>query len=164
MNLFKTYELVRDFVFRYLNEYWPFLHRQIWRHRTGVKYIFAGGTAALVDLVVLYFLTDVVGLWYMISTMVAFVLALATSFILQKFWTFRDPALRRIKKQLVIYAVIGTLNFILNPALLYLFVEKFHVWYMLAAVIVMGALAIANYLVNKFIIFKKDITHESVND
>lgn len=164
MNLFKTYELVRDFVFNYLKGHWPFLHRQIYRHRTGIKYIFAGGTAALVDLVILYFLTDIIGLWYMFSAIIAFVLALLTSFILQKFWTFRDPTLRRIKKQAIIYAVIGTLNFILNPILLYVFVEKLHVWYMLAAIIVMGTLAIANYLINKFITFKKDITHAGFND
>lgn len=68
-----------------------------------------------------------------------------------------------LKKQLTIYAILGGINFFLSPALLYFFVERLHVWYILAAIFVMGALAIVNYLINRFITFKKDTVHESFN-
>lgn len=157
------YKSLRQGADSYLETKLPSAWPLVCRHKTGIKYVFSGGMAAVVDLVVLYVLTDILGVWYLISAIVAFVFALATSFFLQKFWTFRDNSLRRIKKQLIIYFFLGLANFILNPVLLYVVVEKFHVWYLAAAVIVMGTLAICNYLINKFITFKKEDTHESVD-
>lgn len=158
-----NYNFIRQSVGGYIEIKFPRIFYLLNKHKTGVKYIFSGGTAAAIDLFVLYVLTDIFGIWYLVSAVIAFICALVTSFFLQKFWTFRDSSLRRIKKQLVIYFFLGTANFILNPVLLYVAVEKFHVWYLLAAVIVMGTLAICNYLMNKFITFKKDAPHESVN-
>lgn len=158
-----NYQAIKNLISNFLQIKYPTLFRLICCHKTGIKYVFSGGTAALVDLIFLYFLTDIIGIWYVYSAAAAFAASLVTSFVLQKFWTFRDNSFRHIKKQFVIYIVLGAINFFLTPALLYIIVEKFHVWYLLGAVFVMGALAMANYLINKFITFKKDAPHESVN-
>lgn len=156
------YNFIRKSIYGYLEVEYPAIFRLLHRHKTGVKYIFAGGTAALVNLFFLFVLTDIFGLWYLISSLVAFIISLLTSFFLQKFWTFRDRGWQRIKKQSAIYIALGGADFILTPVLLYTLVEKFNLWYLPAAVIVMGGLAMGNYLINKFITFKKR-EHESIN-
>ncbi|MFH1522952.1 MAG: glycosyltransferase [Patescibacteria group bacterium] len=123
--------------------------------KTYIKFVISGGTAGTADLILLYVLTDIVGLWYLISATIAFVVAFLISFFLQKFWTFRDNRRTIIYKQLSLYLVVGLTNLSINGAAMYLLVDKFGIWYMLAQVISSGFLAFINFLVYKFIIFKK---------
>jgi len=119
------------------------------------KYIVAGGTAAVVDLSLLYLLTEFWGIWYLLSTILAFMGAFAVSFTLQKFWTFRDHAMDGIHKQLTMYFVVTAINLGLNTLFVYLLVEHGDLWYMLAQVIAGVTIAFESFLVYKFIIFKR---------
>lgn len=159
----KIYNYLKQSIGGYVEVKFPKFFGLLNKHKTGVKYMFSGGTAALVNLLFLYILTDIFGIWYLTSSVVAFIFGLLASFFLQKYWTFRESGLDHIKKQLTIYAILGGINFFLTPALLYIFVEKFHVWYILGSVLVMVSLAAVNYLINKFITFKKTVSHESIN-
>src|SRR3989338_4767276 len=124
---FFSYKSLRGFIDGYLAAHFPVVSKLLNRHKPGVKYLFAGGTAAAVNLMLLYVLTDIIGVWYLTSSVVAFIASFITSFVLQKFWTFRDPGLGRIKKQFAIYIVLGAINFFSGPALLYVFVDVFHI-------------------------------------
>lgn len=123
------------------------------KYKQIIKYLIAGGTAALVDLSLLYFLTDILGLWYLISASLAFVATFFVSFFLQKFWTFRDRDKEAMYKQLGIYLAIALVNFVINIALMYAMVDGLKIWYMLAQFIVSGLIAVESYLVYKFFIF-----------
>ena len=158
-----NYNILKQTIGGYLKINLPRFFWLLNRHKTGVKYVFSGSMSALVNLFVLFVLTDIFGVWYLISSIVAFVISHAAGFLMQKFWTFRERGWKRIEKQTAIYVAMGTAEFILTPVLIYTLVEKFHVWYLPASVIVMGSLAIINYSINKFITFKKDTSHESVN-
>lgn len=158
------YQKIKKYIKPRLETRAPKLLALIEKYKTIIKYIISGGTAAVVQLGLLYVLTDIVGLWYIISSSIAFVVALLTSFFLQKFWTFRDDNIGRMKKQFAIYTAIGIVNFILNPTLLYIVVDFLNVWYLLGQVIVSAVLAISSYLINKFITFKKVKTEEIIQE
>ncbi len=120
-----------------------------------VKYVIAGGTAAVTDLVLLYVFTDILHLWYLFSAIIAFIIAFFVSFYLQKFWTFRDNSRDRIYAQASLYFLAGLMNLAINTGGMYLLVDKLGVIY-LGAQIIMGALiAATSFLIYKFIIFKK---------
>lgn len=119
------------------------------------KYICSGGTAAVVDLGVLYALTDFLGLHYLISATFAFLVAFGVSFTLQKFWTFGDESMDRVHVQLAWYLSIAVANLFVNAGLMYLFVDIFGVWYFLAQIIVGVAMACYGFLLYRHIIFRK---------
>lgn len=158
-----NYNFLKKSIGGYIEKKYPKVFNLLKKHKTGLKYACSGGIGAAINLLILYILTDKIGIWYLTSSVVAFIISLLVGFFLQKFWTFRDNGFTHLKKQLTIYIILGGINFFLSPTLLYVFVERFHIWYVLAAVFVMGTLAIVNYLINKFITFKKDIPHESIN-
>ena len=149
------YQKIKQPLKLYLENNAPKLLILIRKYKIAIKYIISGGSTAVVLFSLLYLLTDILGLWYIYSTIISFVIALIINFILQKFWTFRDNDLRKVKKQLAMFIFIGGINFVLNPFLLYILVERFYMWYILGEAIVVGSLAIVNFTVNKFIIFKK---------
>ena len=114
----------------------------------------SGGMAAAVDFSLLYILTDWTGLWYLASAAIAYVASFFTAFFLQKFWTFRDASMERIKKQFLIYGTIAIVSLIINSIMMYVLVSLAHIWYMTAQFITSGVLAIGSFVVNRSITFK----------
>lgn len=126
------------------------------KHKQIIKYLIAGGTAALVDLGLLYFFTNFLGIWYLISACLAFVAAFFVSFSLQKFWTFRDGDKEVMFKQMRIYLAVALANFALNAGLMFILVDGFKIWYMFAQLMASGLIACESYLIYKFVIFNKN--------
>ena len=125
----------------------------IFKYRRIIKYLIAGGTAAAIDLGLLYFLTDILGIWYLISAGLAFVIAFFVSFFLQKFWTFRDGDREAIYKQMAVYLAVALGNLVINIVLMYTLVDGLKVWYMLAQFVVSGLIACESYWIYKLLIF-----------
>ena len=91
------------------------------------KYIVSGGTAALVDLSVLNLL-DNLGIHYILSVNIAFIIAFGVSFSLQKYWTFRDSKEGKTHHQAFIYLIVSIVNAFLNTTIIHFL---FLVWALL---------------------------------
>lgn len=122
------------------------------------RFIISGGTAAVVDLGLLYVLTEYFFLHYLLSAALAFIASFFVSFILQKFWTFEDESVDRVHVQASLSFTIAIFNLGLNTLLMYIFVDIAHLWYMLAQVIVGIMLAFESFFILKLFIFKKRIS------
>jgi putative flippase GtrA len=125
------------------------------KYKVYVKYLIAGGTAATTDLVLLFIFHDIFKIKVVVSATLAFVIAFFVSFYLQKFWTFRDNSRDKLKQQMGVYFLVGATNTGINAVAMYVLVEKNHLWYMLAQVIVAGSIALYSFLIYKFFIFKE---------
>lgn len=120
------------------------------------RYLISGGTAAAVDLVFLYIFTSLLHIWYLLSAILAFLIAFGVSFILQKFWTFADRATDRLKSQMAIYFIVASINLGINTLLMYLFVDYAHLQYIIAQ-IVTGALVACE----SFFVYQKFVFHSA---
>ena len=100
-----------------------------------------------------FIFTEYIGLHYLVSAGISFILACGVGFSLQKFWTFQDRSVESIHTQAAGYFVISTINFFLNIALLYFLVEWTHIWYILAQVIVSALIAVSSFILYRHVIF-----------
>ncbi len=132
-----------------------FLARMFQKYGQFLRFVIAGSFALGVNLAALYFFTDVLGIYYLISTVLAFLVALSVSFTLQKFWTFQDASRDQLHRQIPIYAAMQITNVILNAALMYVFVEYLHIWYLFAQIVISLGLAFVVFFINKAYIFKR---------
>ncbi len=130
------------------------------------KYFVSGAAAAFVDLGLLFMLTEYGGLHYLFSVIGAFVVAFVVSFVLQKFWTFRDHSTEGIHGQLAMYLVIALINLGLNTLLVYVFADMvaLHMLhfakvtapiYLSAQALASILLAVESFFVSRYIIFRK---------
>jgi len=124
-------------------KYWQFL-----------KFIITGGIALVVNLLFLYFFTEILGVYYLASSVLAFFAAVTVNFSLQKFWTFGSTRGNIYIEAPSFLALQIFVNMFLNTLLLYVFVEYLQIWYLLSQVIVSLCLAVITYLVTKKYIFK----------
>ncbi len=119
------------------------------------RYVISGGTAAAVNLVLLYILTEYAGMWYLLSAVCSFIIAFGVSFILQKSWTFQDASKDGIHRQLLAYLLVALINLGLNTALLYSFVEYAKLHYLLSQIMAGIIVAAESFFVYQIFIFKK---------
>jgi putative flippase GtrA/glycosyltransferase involved in cell wall biosynthesis len=134
-----------------------FVLSQFYKKRRVVKYLIAGGFSTSVDFLLLFIFTDIFGWWYLASSALAFIVAFAVSFYLQKFWTFRNKAQGQTYNQLFLYFSTAIFNLGINTLLMYIFVDRFGIWYIAAQFMVTGIIAIWSYMIYGHFIFKKKI-------
>jgi putative flippase GtrA len=124
------------------------------RHKL-LRYLMSGGSATAVNFAVLYVLTEKVGFHYLVSVVFAFMTALCVSFVLQKFWTFKDVTKEGVHRQAVIYGFVAIVNTGINVFLVYLLVEYGGLHYMFAQFFSSGFIAFESYFIYQLFIFKK---------
>lgn len=136
----------------------PSMYRLAFKYRRVLKYIAAGGTAAVTDLLFLYIFTDWFGWHYLFSAVIAFLVAFGVSFILQKFWAFGDRNTDGMHKQAAIYLSVQAVNLLVNTLLIYLFVEWLSLWYMAAQFFAGIMIAVSSFFIYRTFIFKTGTT------
>lgn len=132
----------------------PKTHQFVWPKRRAVKYIISGGTSAVVNLFFLYFFTDILGIWYIISAILSFSFAFVVSFIFQKFWTFEDSSTNEVSVQVAGYLLVTLINLCINTLLIYFFVEFFGIHYLIAQIIAGILIACESFFVYRKFIFR----------
>ncbi len=111
------------------------------------KYIIAGGTAAAVDIGSLYIFKDKLHFTLIPAVASAFLIGFCVSFLFQKFWTFQDTTTDRLHIQAILYFLVTIISFFLNLLLMYVLVEKVHIWYIFAKIIVAGMIAFMSFFI-----------------
>lgn len=112
-----------------------------------LTYAVIGGTCALLNLAALWMLTSVLGLHYLVSTMIAFFTLTPVGFWLQKLVTFRTPY-EAAPFEWPRYVLTMGSSLAANLALMYVLVSLLDVWYLAASVVVALLLLAANFLLN----------------
>lgn len=121
-----------------------------------LRYLVAGITGAATQIGLLYVFTDIVGLWYLYSSIFSFLTAIIVSFLLQKFWTFADKNTNKMHHQFGKYMVVAILGLLVNTLAMFLLVDLLFLWYILAQIITGAIIAVMNFLMYKFFIFHKN--------
>jgi dolichol-phosphate mannosyltransferase len=114
------------------------------------KYYAVGASGILVNLGLLYYLTEYVGLWYFLSYALAISVSITSNFILNKFWTFRDSI--DSQKTIVMYGKFVSVSLVgmaIQLGSVYVLVESLTVYYMLAALISICIAGAINFIINR---------------
>ncbi len=133
----------------------PFrLAAHIFRTSTFVRYVFSGGAAAGIDVVLLYVLVTYFGVYYLAAATFAMTVSFIARFLLQKYVTFQDDDKEDEKRQFAVYSVLYFLSLAATNALLYLFYERLHLWLVASQVASILSVACACFFVYKLFIFR----------
>lgn len=138
----------------WLVAYWPKIYTLCNRRKSVVKFFFAGGTAAAVDLFFLFLFHGVFHWDLVLSTSLAFILSFIVSFTLQKFWTFRNYCQKKMPIQFILYIANAVIGLNINGFLMHTLVNNVGIWYLLSQVIVNVLIGFYNFFIYKFIVFR----------
>ena len=118
--------------------------------KQAAKYYAVGASGVLVNLGLLFYLTEYVGLWYFLSYTLAISASITSNFILNKFWTFRDSInSQRTIVMYVKFVSVSLLGMAIQLGTVYLLVESLSVYYMLAALVSISIAGVINFMINR---------------
>lgn len=123
------------------------------RHRDLLtKYATVGLLSAVLDFSLLYILTDLVGLHYLASATISFVLAATSNYWFNKNWTFKSNGQHR--KQLPVFFTLAILGLIINNNIMYIAVEQLNLHYLWAKLFAAAIVTFWNFFGNKYLTFR----------
>ncbi len=140
----------RNFILRIIK-----FKKILWNSIILLRYFICGLTAATFNIGLLYVFTDIVGIWYLYSSILAFLAALIVSFILQKFVVFKDLKTDGIHKQFSKFSIVAVLGVITNTVIIFICVDVFGIWYIFSQIIAGFFVMIQNFILYKFFIFNR---------
>jgi len=118
--------------------------------KQAIKYYSVGGSGVLVNLGILYALTDFMGLWYMASQVIAISVSISSNFMFNRFWTFSGSIQdQRNSVMYVKFIIVSLIGMGIQLGITYSLVENMSLYYMYAAgigIVIAGAI---NYVVNR---------------
>ena len=119
--------------------------------RTLIRYVGAGGLAALVELTFFCLLFELAGWPLFAANSFAFAIAVVVAFILHKHWTFKSAGSTR--KQLLLYLLMQACSGLLNNLLMFVLVIKLSVYAPLSKILQIFIVFFWNFTVCRFVIF-----------
>ena len=120
-----------------------------------VRYVFSGGSAAAIDIFLLYILAEFFGVYYLSAAVFAMTISFIVRFLLQKYVTFEDRDGKSSKRQFAYYSILYAASLSATTALLYFFVEILNIWYMPAQILSILLVAAGCFFIYRLFIFKK---------
>jgi dolichol-phosphate mannosyltransferase len=125
--------------------------------RTLIKYGVVGASGVVVNTGVLYSLTEYVGLYYMMSAVIASELSIISNFVLNDTFTFSVNDAKHTKvKRFIIYNGVSVIGTAVLLGVTYLLTEYLSIYYIYASWFGVISVFIINYVLNKRITWGKN--------
>lgn len=118
-----------------------------------IRYSIGWWLAALLDLFLLWFFTDIIWIYYLLSAIISFLISVTFGYIFQKYITFRDDSKQHLK-QWGLFLAFQLIWQGIYMWILRLWVDILWFYYMFVAIVWKWIAFIRNYLSNHYFNFK----------
>ncbi len=119
-----------------------------------LRYGFASALALLMDAGSLYLITEYLGVDYLLSAAIGFMLGMVTIYVLSIRWVFTKRALDDQRKEIMLFVLIGLVGMAINEAGMYAFTEVVGFHYMLSKLFITGGVFLWNFVIRKWLLFR----------
>ena len=117
------------------------------------RFVINGGLSFVVDFGLLYLLTDIFHVNYLLSAGISFTASVIFNYILCVKWVFKGAEEQDAKSKLI-FVGSSVIGLGLNEILMWLFVSIFGLHYLLAKIIATGIVMIWNYVAKRWALVK----------
>ena len=119
-----------------------------------IQFYIVGASGVLVNLGILYILTDIAGFWYVASQVIAISVSITTNFFFNRYWTFGSFV--EDKRNSVMYfkfLIISAIGMSIQLAITVSLVESSGFYHMYGAGIGIAIASGINYILNRRVTF-----------
>lgn len=118
-----------------------------------LKFGVVGGGAFLIDYSILYVLTEFVGIHYLISSVISFIISLIFNYILSIYWVF-DVTKKQTTKEIFIFVILSVIGLGINQVVMYVGSDLLHIHYMITKLVATFIVMVWNFVTRKIFIEK----------
>lgn len=121
-----------------------------------VRFGVVGVIAFVVDYAVLLLLTEVVGIHYLISSAVAFVVSVAVNYVLSVAFVFETDKSRSKGQEFVLFAVMSVGGLGINQLTMWLLSDGLFIPYQLSKLLATAVVMVYNFITRKLFLERKE--------
>ncbi len=119
------------------------------------RYAIVGWLAFIVDIGILYILTEYFDVYYLFSAAIAFAIALSIDYYITIIWVFNKRTIDSRYIELLIFATIGLTGLLLNVFIIWFFTEITNIYYIFSKIISSFMIYLWNFFARKIILYNK---------
>ncbi len=121
-----------------------------------MKFGVVGVLCFLIDYGLMILLTERFGVSYLISSGISFSVSVIVNYILSLTFVFDTGKDKNKIAEFVIFVVLSVIGLGINQVLMWVCVEKLHIYYMISKIGVTGVVMVYNFITRKLILEKKE--------
>jgi len=128
--------------------------------KQALSYFFVGGISAIVEWIMFTIFLNLMGMHYLLSTCLAFILSTTTNWYLGRHWTFKNNLKYAEKKtrEILLIFLVSAIGLVFNVMLMYLFVDVLgfstNFQKTLGKIAATGIVFIWNFLIRRLVVYK----------
>lgn len=117
-----------------------------------MRFAVTGGLAFVIDFGLLLLLTELVGLDYLISATISFVVSVWVNYVLSMMWVFTPSKKQKSLVRIIMFFVLSTMGLFINNAIMWFTVEILAISYIIGKLIATFIVMVFNYITRKMLI------------
>ena len=119
-----------------------------------IRFVFVGGSAFVIDYGVMIFLTELIGINYLISSGISFAVSVIYNYILSVHWVFDVDQDRSKRAEFIIFIVLSVIGLGINQLVMWIAVDIFKIFYMIAKIVASAIEMVYNFITRKLFLEK----------
>ena len=112
-----------------------------------------GGLAFLIDSGVLFVLTEYLNVYYLVSSVISFIVSLIFNYILSILWVF-DVKKKQTIKEISLFVILSIIGLGINQVVMYVGADILNIYYMICKIISTFIVMVYNFITRKIFIEK----------
>lgn len=124
-----------------------------------VKFGFTGGISFIVDYSVLVFLTEILGLNYLVSNCLSFIISVIVNYILSMKFVFKSVNDNKVF-DFIIFIILSVVGLGLNSLIMFICTDYIGIYYMISKVGATGVVMVFNFVSRK-VVYERDLSKRS---
>ena len=122
-----------------------------------MKFGFVGGTAFLIDYLVMIFLTEVFSINYLISSVISFCTSVIYNYIMSIVWVFEVDEEKSKTQTFAMFIILSIIGLLINTVVMWLLVDGTDLMpYTIAKIIATAVVMVYNFISRKIFLEKKE--------
>jgi len=137
---------------------WRFFWRKLMPFQQFIKFSLVGATNTIVDFILFYFFTRYVhwfSVHYLIANGFAFAVAVTNSYFINHYWTFNKKDSGHNLGEYIKFILVNVFTLFIVEVCLYFLIEQWQIYDLYAKIMIVLISAVSNFLLSKFLVFKK---------
>lgn len=118
-----------------------------------IRFGIVGLVATIIDFLLLFCLTDFLNIYYLVSSIISFIISLLVNYILSIKWVF-DVKKKQTYREVLLFIILSTIGLLINQLILYIFTDIFNIYYIFSKLVATLIVMIYNFVTRKIFIEK----------
>ena len=119
------------------------------------KFFIAGVIGIVINLFILYTLTELFSVYYLISAIIAAFISATCNFMINKTWTFKEDIEEKFWQKYLKFGIVWITVISISLGILYLLTEYLHLYYLVSQIIALTVVGFISFLAHKIWVFEK---------